>query len=162
MLCDRCKEKQATVHTVTIVNGEKQEHYLCADCAQGVQFKLPSLMDVLSGAYGLASAEEARCSCGMSLRRFQETGLLGCPECYTVFRPRLLSVIKRAQGGRLRHVGRRPESAPAPAEEAPAAQAEPADELGRLRAELGRAIEEERYERAAELRDRIRAMVEEG
>lgn len=160
MLCDRCKQNQATVHTVTIVNGEKQEHYLCGECAKGVQFKLPSLMDVLSGTWGMPQSAEKTCACGAGLGRFQETGLLGCPECYTAFENRLIPVIKRAQGGRLRHVGRRPEGAAAPAAEPKAEQ--PVDEVGRLRAELNEAVKAEQYERAAELRDRIRAMEQEG
>ncbi len=163
MLCDNCKQNQASVHTVTIINGEKQEHYLCADCAKGAQFSLPSLMDILSGFHSAQQqVSECTCACGNGFSTFQQTGLLGCPECYTTYRNLLIPVIKRAQGGKLRHVGRRPqqETVQKAAEQKTAVKAEekPVDEKGRLREELKAAIKEERYERAAELRDRLRSL----
>ena len=165
MLCDHCKKNQASVHSVTIVNGVKQEHYLCAECAKGVQFTAPSLMDVLTGFYSQPELmHKPDCSCGSGMRAFQQTGLLGCPDCYTAYRSQLLPVIKRAQSGRLRHVGRRPSEHTAdigskPASAEPAEQAAvPQSEAERLRSELQKAIAQEEYERAAELRDRIRAI----
>lgn len=161
MLCDNCKHNQASVHTVTIINGVKQEHYLCSECAKGAQFSLPSLMDLLYGVQpsGLAQAEDTVCSCGNSLLKFQKTGLLGCPECYTTFRGALLGVIKRAQGGKLRHVGRSPaQEAGAMAQKKAPKPCSPQDECARLKEELKAAVAEERYERAAELRDRLRAL----
>ncbi len=164
MLCDNCKQKQATVHTVTIINGVKQEHYLCADCAQGAQFSLPSLMDILSGFHvAPQQVSQCECSCGNGYEYFQKTGLLGCPECYTAYRNLLIPVIKRAQGGKVHHVGRRPPQMkneipePQTIEKEKAAE-KPQDERERLQAELIKAIQEERYERAAELRDRLRAL----
>ncbi len=162
MLCDNCKVNQAGVHTVTIINGIKQEHYLCAECAKSAQFSLPSIMDLLSGVQAMPQQEEpVVCACGNSFARFQKTGLLGCPECYKTFEAALTPVIKRAQGGKLRHVGRKPQMAenrkqePASEQEAPCG---PKSECGRLRVELKKAIAEERYERAAELRDRLRTL----
>ncbi len=164
MLCDNCKQNQASVHTVTIINGVKQEHYLCADCAKGAQFSLPSLMDILSGFQAVPQQTDVcTCECGNSFARFQDTGLLGCPDCYTAYRNLLIPVIKRAQGGRLRHVGRGQHHAQEGAQQntvpvkADAAQ-QPQDERERLRAELQKAVREECYERAAELRDRLRAL----
>ena len=162
MLCDNCKVNQAGVHTVTIINGIKQEHYLCAECAKSAQFALPSIMDLLSGVQVMPQqAEPTVCTCGNSFSRFQKTGLLGCPECYKTFENVLTPVIKRAQGGKLRHVGRKPQmlqstkQEPMMEKEAPCG---PKSECGRLREELKKAIAEERYERAAELRDRLRAL----
>lgn len=164
MLCDNCKNNQATVHTVTIINGVKQEHFLCADCAQGAQFSLPSLMDILSGFHvAPQQVSQCECSCGNGFEYFQRTGLLGCPECYTAYRNLLIPVIKRAQGGKLHHVGRRPQHAQGDMAEPQTAVKEktvekPQGERERLQAELEKAIQEERYERAAELRDRLRAL----
>lgn len=158
MLCETCKRNPASVHTVEITNGVKQEHYLCANCAKGAQFSLPTLMGMLSGMQAQQERQQRPvCECGYTLSAFQKTGLLGCPKCYKTFEDALLPVIKRAQGGRLRHVGRSLAdagcAAPAP-EQAPAAQ----DECARLREELQQAIAGEHYERAAELRDRLRAL----
>lgn len=160
MLCDNCKVNQAGVHTVTIINGVKQEHYLCPECATSAQFSLPSIMDLLSGIHAAPpQVQVPTCICGMSFGRFQKTGLVGCPECYKTYESTLTPVIKRAQGGKLRHVGRRPKVE----QEVQAAEEEnipcgPKTECARLREELKLAISEERYERAAELRDRLRTI----
>lgn len=163
MLCENCNQNEASVHTVTIINGEKQEHHLCSHCAKGVsvQFSLPSLIHLLSGFQPAPQeAEEEICSCQNEFSKFQKTGLLGCPACYDTHRQLLLPVIKRAQGGRIRHVGRRPAkfaqafSSNTGAEDT----CRPADECARLREELKQAVHEEQYERAAELRDRLRTM----
>ena len=162
MLCDNCKVNQAGVHTVTIINGVKQERYLCPECATSAQFSLPSIMDLLSGVQAMQQAEQPICACGNSFARFQKTGLLGCPECYKTFENALTPVIKRAQGGKIRHVGRKPQLIKR--QQKPNAAVEeavpcgPKSECGRLREELKKAIAEERYERAAELRDRLRIL----
>lgn len=164
MLCENCKQNEASVHTVTIINGEKQEHHLCNTCAKGVsvQFSLPSLINLLSSFQSMPQqAEVETCQCGNSFLKFQQTGLLGCPQCYDSYRQLLLPVIKRVQGGRIRHVGRRPaqfvsaQTAPAKVTES---SCKPVDECARLREELKQAVREEQYERAAELRDRLRLM----
>lgn len=96
-----------------------------------------------------------------------ENGLLGCADCYDTLRDELLPVIKRAQGGRIRHTGRRPEGWIKPQEKAeetaskPVVHEEPrmpADPIETLRAELKAAVEREEYERAAVLRDEIRSL----
>ncbi|MDL2257797.1 UvrB/UvrC motif-containing protein [Eubacteriales bacterium OttesenSCG-928-K08] len=166
MICESCKKNQASVHTINVVNGVKQEHYLCEECARRVQGAIPSLMGLLAGFYSMPQQEmeTESCSCGYTLAHFQKTGLLGCPECYETYREQLLPSIKRVQGGRLKHVGRAPDFAQDQATQAPdeaaknVQQAEPVDERVHLKQELELAIKEERYERAAELRDRLKAL----
>ncbi len=168
MLCENCKQREASVHSVTIINGLKKEHYLCAECAKGVQFSLPSLMDILNG-FHVDSLQEPleQCKCGCSYLNFQKTGLLGCPACYATYGQRLTPVIKRAQGGKIHHVGRIPQRIQKD-ERSEVLQSTGSkmqieqDERKRLRFELHKAVEEERYERAAELRDRLRALEGEG
>lgn len=165
MLCENCHKNQASVHTVAIIDGKKQEHYLCSECAKkGVQYSLPSLMNLLSGLGAMQQPEVDTCGCCSSFPKFQKTGLLGCPGCYTAYRELLLPVIKRAQGGRSRHVGRRPveydeilrEAAKVTEHVDPRLTKE--EECLRLRKELNDAVKEELYERAAELRDRLRSL----
>lgn len=48
-------------------------------------------------------------NCGASLEDFRRTGLLGCAQCYGVFREEVRSAIKKVQGGS-HHTG----NAPAP------------------------------------------------
>ena len=37
MLCDHCKHNEATMHMTSIVNNQKTEQHLCADCANKLQ-----------------------------------------------------------------------------------------------------------------------------
>ncbi|MDR1619376.1 MAG: hypothetical protein LBS18_01740, partial [Clostridiales bacterium] len=109
MLCENCGKNEANVHTVSIVNGEKQERHLCGKCAGEAQLGMPSLINLLSGFQMLPVQNTgAVCACGNSFAQFQKTGLLGCPDCYTTYNQLLMPVIKGAQGGRARHAGRRP------------------------------------------------------
>lgn len=151
MLCDSCKQNEAVIHRVMVINGQKHERHLCAQCAQAagsLSFKLPTFAELMNVSFQSAAQEEkAACQCGMTLPRFRETGLLGCPQCYETFRPELMSIIERSQGGRRQHMGVRPVLA---------AQAQSG--LEKLREELRWAVEKEDYEQAARLRDEIRAM----
>ena len=151
MLCDSCKQNEAVVHRIVVINGQKNERHLCAKCAEAtgtVAFKLPSFAELMNVSFKSAEKEEqAACVCGMTLARFREGGLLGCPKCYETFRQELMPVIERSQGGRRRHMGTRP------------AMSTPVQsELEKRREELRIAIEQEDYEQAARLRDAIRAL----
>ena len=33
MLCERCNEKEATIHYTELVNGVRSEHHICSECA---------------------------------------------------------------------------------------------------------------------------------
>jgi protein arginine kinase activator len=73
----------------------------------------------------------------------RESGLLGCGQCYDTFAAVLEPVFRRVQG-HTRHIE------PMEKEDLPA-------EVTDLRKKLARAIEDEAYEEAAKIRDRIRA-----
>lgn len=154
MLCESCKKNQATVHSVVIKNGQKNEQYLCSECARQIGFKLgsfPALLGMLSGKESNVISTE-KCSCGTDMVQFYESGLLGCPNCYKAHAEELLGIIKRAQGGRIQHIGRNPTKV---------IPKEP-DKLASLKNELTEAVKNEEYERAAQLRDQIKALSEKG
>ncbi|WP_138205880.1 UvrB/UvrC motif-containing protein [Haloimpatiens lingqiaonensis] len=171
MICSVCNKKEATVHITRIINGHKEELYLCEDCARNKEglnvnlelepeFNLSSpftfqsilsgIMDYMNknGNSGLEQPKEAICKhCGTTYSEFKEKGLLGCSYCYRSFGNTLNSVIRRVQGN-VEHIGKIPKTAGR-------------DILKRktileLREKLQRAIAEEEYEKAAELRDKIR------
>ncbi|OQB24701.1 MAG: UvrB/uvrC motif protein [Firmicutes bacterium ADurb.Bin182] len=152
MLCESCKKNPATVHSVVIKNGQKREQYLCAECARQVGFKFDSFPALLGMLFGkendIISAH--KCSCGTDMVQFYESGLLGCPNCYNEHREELLGIIKRAQGGRTEHTGRIPSKR----------EPKEPDIIARLKAELAQAVNNEEYERAAELRDQIKSLSE--
>ena len=86
--------------------------------------------------------------CGATGRDFRTSGRLGCARCYGAFERSLRELLRRLHGNS-RHAGRRYEP--------PAVELlERASTIGVLRDRLRRAIDNEQFELAAELRDRLR------
>ena len=152
--CDLC-EKEATVFLTQIVEGEMQKVKLCESCSEEKGVTDPtgfSLADMLVGVGSTKpvgeETEELTCpACGFTQTDFKKTGRLGCAECYETFSHGLESLLKAMHKG-TRHVGKVPA--------AMFAMRAASQRLRELRSELETAIEEENYERAAELRDEIR------
>ncbi|MGO0121764.1 UvrB/UvrC motif-containing protein [Desulfothermobacter acidiphilus] len=160
MLCDRCHKRPATIHYTEIVDNQKKELHLCEECARemGVSpfMGAPSpFHSLLSGLFFPVGEEkpprrELRCPrCGLTEQEFTAGGLLGCPQCYQALRPTVKQVLGRVHGV-TRHTGKVPRKRSA----GTAATAE----IERLRRELDEAVRKEEYERAAELRDKIKEL----
>ncbi|HHY45215.1 MAG TPA: hypothetical protein GX512_05845 [Firmicutes bacterium] len=165
MTCEECGKNPATVRFEQVVNGKRTVMNLCAECAQkkGVlsvlfqpTFSINSLLSALLGSQmkGLPAAspgeEEKRCRiCGMSYRDFARAGRLGCSRCYETFEDRLDPLLRRIHGSG-RHIGKAPVKA--------GGAARTRRELEELRRQLAAAVAEEAYEKAAELRDKIKAL----
>jgi protein arginine kinase activator len=154
MLCQRCLKKTASYHSPKIVNNEIVHVHLCEDCVSrkndhdaqnGFDDKLNVMFEGLvrtkEGETG--SQAELQCGkCGASLREYKKTHLLGCSGCYDVFAgyfPKDLEV-KKVVYAKETHTN------------------EISDNLMHLRNELKRAVEEENFERAADLRDEIQKL----
>ncbi len=159
MKCEVCQKAPATVHLTDVSNNTKREIHLCENCAkeQGVTIKsylhktpsYPEFVTQLVHSHAEPPSEEKDVSCprcGMTYRKFRATGKLGCPNDYTVFRKGLIGLLEKIHG-RVQHVGKVPLRA--------SDQIQRQRELRALRAELEKAVREEAYERAAQLRDRI-------
>jgi protein arginine kinase activator len=172
MLCDMCKENPATVHFVKVVNGTKQELNICEKCASksqqgfgmGADIKmdapftfqniLSGLVDYINKSSQNVRTMEASCpKCGMSYSEFKQSGLMGCSQCYESFGPAILPVIKRVQGN-VEHIGKIPLKA--------GKEIMGKKRLSELKEQLQRAILGEEYEKAAEIRDKIRELQNEG
>ncbi len=154
--CQKCG-KEATLHVTEIVQGQKIEKHLCQHCANQegitIQVQMP-LAQVLEELLQTAAGRELanlRCDvCGINFLEFRQKGLLGCPNDYTVFEQALMPLLERAHEGASQHVGRVPGSAG----ETERRQ----NELLRLRSELKDAVASEQYERAVQIRDRIKEL----
>ena len=159
MLCEACKQAQATVHLTEIVNDQMNELHLCESCANQKGAQVEShfgLADLLSGLAEFGKAQEptevstkACPSCGMTYDDFRKVGRLGCAECYTTFKRSLGGLLKRIHGSPI-HLGKSPVRVAKPAKSK--------SELTELRRKLERAIVEEAFEEAAGLRDQIRRL----
>ncbi|MBU0700545.1 UvrB/UvrC motif-containing protein [bacterium] len=170
MLCEMCKQNEATVFYQQIINDTQTEFHLCEECAhkKGVlmmnQISTTNLLGGLVEPGTITPQEvELRCkNCGLNYPNFCERGKFGCSECYQAFSQKLSSIFRKIHGS-TQHTGKRPIAL---AVSLPAVSPKPetkieqktGDEIALLRQELQVAIKTEEFEKAAELRDRIKAM----
>ncbi len=155
MLCDLCKEKQANVFFTQIINGQVQKVNLCEECSKkkGVTdptgFALAELLLGMGAPAAPVKPAEPGCPvCGFTQSDFKKAGRLGCDQCYRIFQQDIEGLLKTIHKG-TRHVGKVPASA---------AAASAGNRLEELRKELAAAIEQEKFEDAARLRDEINTL----
>ncbi len=159
MLCQRCEEREASVHLTKIVNGEKTELFLCEKCAKetgqipltgnnpfSFQNLLAGILNPDIGSINNIQSEQDCTECGMSYKEFTQQGLFGCAECYETFSNRLDPLLKRIHGSN-KHNGKVPKRR--------GATLRVKRDLEDLRRKLQLAVEKEEFEQAAELRDKI-------
>lgn len=163
MLCTECGKRRAVLHVTRVVNGQKSEAHLCEQCAteqghwEGFAEPKFSVHDLLASLLPVpgrteqkpAGADKVCPGCGLTYGEFTKAGLLGCRHCYDTFGDVLEPVFRRIHGS-TRHEGKAP-----PRQRA---KQEARRRLEQLRAQLKKAVAEERYEEAARLRDQIRTL----
>jgi protein arginine kinase activator len=163
MLCQECKKRPATVHLMKIVNNHKTELFLCEECAgrQEDFMQMPSfsISDLIAGFMETGKPHQAfekpaqsRCKvCGMDYSQFKKAGRFGCQECYKYFDSELIPLLRKIHGN-YHHSGKVPRKT--------GTDFLKKRQIAQYKSELKKAIEVEAYERAAELRDMIKALEE--
>ena len=161
MKCQQCN-KTATFHITELTKGKPQELHLCEEHARQYLTQseeepavAPSLAGVLAHqlavgqtAEELAKLDQRSCPvCGITFYDFRSQGRLGCPYDFIAFQSQLEPLILNVHG-ELEHVGKTPSRSGKGTEER--------TQLIRLRREMAEAVRAEEYERAKELRDKIR------
>jgi len=165
MQCQSCKEHTATIHLTEISNGQRFETHLCELCAQkqglAIKNQIP-LNELLSTLLAVqaeseddseldaVSADTACPACGITLKQFTKKSVLGCPHDYEVFEKQLRPIIRRAHNSNTAHCGKVPSKA--------SASTKNNIELIKLQRQLDAAVQEENYEAAAKLRDKIKRL----
>ena len=164
MLCSDCHAHEAQVFLKQIVDSQVLQRALCPDCARRLAQEAGGspdvlLMQVLAGLEGLlgrpgaAAKKSLQCAtCGLRYSQFQETGRLGCADCYESFREPLTELLRRVHGSD-QHRGKLPKGS----REA-RRRAHGREELASLERQLKTAIDKERFEEAATLRDEIQKL----
>jgi protein arginine kinase activator len=159
MKCQKCPNA-ATLHITEIVSEEHvEELHLCEVCAHkylsepqpkpsGNKLPAPTQAEESDEPEGVNRECEI---CGIKFVDFRNTGRLGCPHDYEVFRDELLQLLENIHG-ETRHSGKTPRRLP----QSRQTQAE----LMQLRKQLLQAVHKEAYEEAARIRDRIRTLEE--
>jgi len=150
MKCEICKQQNAEVAIKQTVDGAERELFVCSQCAQRTAGTLvSSLVELLLGAaidLELQVRDDRVCpGCGLPSAEFRKRARVGCARCYETFERDLAPMLRDMHEGD-HHIGKIPER----------------ERLGRTRADLEhalkQAIEGQRYEDAAVLRDRIRTL----
>jgi protein arginine kinase activator len=162
MMCQICGKNPAVFHYTEVIDNKVTKLSICQECAlkKGLtdttgkmDFSLGKLLS------GLVEEDETlkeqgidlQCEgCGTSYHEFRKVGRLGCAQCYTAFQQQMNKLLRRLHGSN-RHTG----EVSLHTEAAAAAMSNP-EKIHMLKSELQSAIESEAFEKAAELRDRIR------
>ena len=171
MICERCHQREATIHLSQTHDGQTVEQHLCEVCAKemGLETNLESMFDSFSNqsvfgssifnttggipVFGKPVQRNLVCpNCGLTFDEFRSSGLFGCTQCYEAFADRLDPVFRRVQGG-TRHVGHKLLENPQIQEKKLLA-----GRISELRKELAQAVKDENYEKAARLRDEIHTL----
>ncbi len=168
MKCQRCN-KPATYHITDLdpsAPGKYHEFHFCDEHALQHLAPAASTSDPLAVGQlakelvsGQTSAREPSpvdklsCPiCQITFLDFRNSGRLGCPSDYDVFRDELMPLLENIHG-ETRHSGKVPRRAPRTSQQQ--------SQLIRLRNDLKKAIAAEDYEAAARIRDEIKSLEQE-
>ena len=155
MLCENCKKATATTHIKRSVNGVTREFHLCPECAAKLGFSNLNFFDMndlwssfLGKGYGTVPQTKRCKSCNTSFEEILNSGKMGCPDCYTEFYEEIMPTVIKIQGN-TQHKGISPSSV----SEVDEPSDNKSDEIAKLENDLKKAIENEEFEKAAEIRD---------
>lgn len=162
MKCQKCA-KQATFHITDIERGKPREFHLCDEHAR--QHLTPTEEPSENTTIGAlakklvinpgvtreptASDKQVCPNCNTTFLEFRNSGRLGCPYDYEVFRDELMPLLENIHD-ETRHSGKVPRRAPRNTQQQTT--------LIQLRNDLKRAVAAEDYETAARVRDKIKSI----
>lgn len=163
--CQKCS-KPATYHITDIERGKPREFHFCDEHARQhlappEEPPSPSVSELAAGlikgtvqaSREPSPADRQTCPiCQITFLEFRNSGRLGCPHDYEVFRDELMPLLENIHD-ETRHCGKVPRRAPL--------NSQRQTELIELRNKLKRAVAAEDYEAAARLRDQIKSLEQE-
>ncbi len=168
MECEECHDRPATLHLTKVINGETNEIHVCESCAKSKGYiayneEAYTIHDLLAGLFNFGSAispNEAMnqsdkgmltCpSCGMTYQQFNQVGKFGCTTCYETFSEHLVPIFRRVHSGNTTHKGKIPKRQ--------RIDLEMERLIKKHKVTLQRYIENEQFEKAAEMRDKIKSI----
>lgn len=166
MKCQKCGSNNANTHIKTVINGEFKEYSLCSECASKMGYTnvfgdmesdFSNFLGSFFGNVLPARTQATRCEfCGSTYSDIAKTGNVGCTHCYEIFADELYPSIRRIHGNTT-HCGKHSKLA----DEKKAneqKQDSKQEKIKNLREQLDKAIKEQNFEYAAQLRDKIKEM----
>lgn len=172
MKCQSCGKREATVRYMENINGKKHEMRLCVECAKKLGFAdfsnmfSPIFTSIPSFFEDFNLVEEEKCkTCGYTFEDYANTGLFGCPDCYDTFSDRLDEIFLKLHGknrhlrlndSKTKQYGCKKDNVKKNLNVSKTKSKN--DELLSLKEELKELIAKEEYEKAAVVRDKIKAI----
>lgn len=152
--CHFCGQP-ATIHYTSLIGKKKVEQHLCEGCARAkgvlsegpvatAPLNLQALVQMVLGQHSAADTSGLKCpECGLKYAQFRADGRFGCAHDYDAFGDVLRTLLDRIHRDTT-HRGKVPKALAG------------RGEVAALRRQLAEAVDAERYEDAARLRDLIR------
>ena len=163
--CEQCGQRPAVVEFIQVIGDVRKRTRLCRECAveHSLEGSIGALRAFAQQIFGelftqaekrekhFAIPEKPCSSCGTTFQQFLETSLLGCPECYHEFHDALKPILRRIHGStRIKTFDSEQPVSPRIESELLKLQRE------KLKVELQKALVEENYELAAQIRDKLK------
>jgi len=145
MFCENCKTNPASGYIEEAKAGLIRRINLCPKCLSQKE-KAIFGANMFSQFLSAPQIKQACSKCNTALSTILNTFFVGCPDCYVELGEELVPVIRNIQNA-ISHAGTRPGES-----------ISIRDELKQLRLQLNQAIKEERFEDAAILNRRIKAI----
>lgn len=157
MICDMCKLNEAKVSVEQVADGVTKNIYLCPACSQRLGFGMFSeTIDIsITKILGDKDNDDGRKSeqcpvCGLSFREIESKKMIGCPECSSFFKAEIMEILGKKKKN-LNYSG-------FIADDSSPKNLFENNNSEELLEELRKAVQIEDYERAAALRDEIKAL----
>ncbi len=172
MICDFCKNNEASIHLIKVTNNTVEKINLCMNCVKNYSFFssedfFGDLTKVLSKFFeidikisnkddgdrlfeSVSIDDNKKCSfCNIDLNTIKSIGRVGCANCYTEFRDVLNPIVKTIHDS-LEHKGRVPVKS--------SNDVKIEKEIRDLKYQLKEEVTVENFEVAAKLRDTIKKL----
>ncbi len=152
MKCEICGNEEGRIKYTKVINGEKVEFHICEKCARKKGFSnlVNSPAKSKEKKIDAKVPLTAECPfCGWKLYDVENKAKFGCPKCYDAFRSYIRKIAKEIHGIE-KHKGK------VPIHDKRTLFLK--KRIREVKKDLDVAIKKEKYELAAELRDRIKTL----
>ena len=166
MLCDKCKINAATIYLKQSINGKQFVYNLCEECSDKLDFSFDNVLkNVLDDINELdffsnfnfqkqESYFDKKCpNCKTTFNEFKTKGKFGCANCYLTFKEEIKPILNSIQTSS-EHIGKIPQKVDG--------KIKIKRKILSLKEKLQIAIKNEEYEIAANIRDKIKEIEQEG
>ena len=147
MICSNCGKNNASITYKQNINGKKITLNLCDNCAHeiGIFNSFDDIFSPMRLDFEYVLPEEIKCKkCGYTLSKYRSTGLFGCDECYKTFKKEIDEILLKIQG-KNRQI-----------KEEKNIKKESINQVDKLKQELQELVNQEKFEEAAVIRDKIK------